>query len=122
MNKIRKMILALLIIVFVLQSCNNYDVTNLENKVSNIETREDINASGNDKNVVISDVGIFKDEEFGGIFFNIKIDDFKKMGFELGDSVDIEFTNRYQQKYKHDINRKTGLERYGNRYVEKCGN
>ena len=96
MNKIRKMILALLIIVFVLQSCNNYDVTNLENKVSNIETREDINASGNDKNVVISDVGIFKDEEFGGIFFNIKIDDFKKMGFELGDSVDIEFSNGYK--------------------------
>lgn len=96
MIKIRKRILMLLLLVFVLQSCNTIEVRKNENEFNNIKIKDDIKVSESDKNILISNLGIFKDEEFGGIFFNISIEDFNKKGFELGDSVDIEFSNGYK--------------------------
>lgn len=93
MIKIIKKIFLLLLIVFVLQSCNTVEVEKNKNLLSSIETKEDIKVSGN---ILVSNLGIFKDEEFGGVFFNISIDDFNKKGFEVGDSVDIEFSNGYK--------------------------
>ena len=36
---------------------------------------------------------IMHEEKFGGIYFDITIDDFNALGFAYGDSVDIEFSN-----------------------------
>lgn len=93
---IRKVIFLLFSIAFVLYSCNTIEVGKNKNLYSNIEIKEDIKVSENDENISISNLEIFKDEEFGGIFFNISIDDFDKKGFKFGDSVDIEFSNGYK--------------------------
>lgn len=34
--------------------------------------------------------------KFGGVYLDITIDDFNKLGFELGDSVNVEFSNGYK--------------------------
>jgi hypothetical protein len=34
--------------------------------------------------------------EFGGVYIEIKIDDFNKLGFQYGDSVNVEFSNGYK--------------------------
>lgn len=111
MFKISKKIFVLFLIVFVLQSCDTVEVNKNKNESSNIETKEDIKVSENDKNISVSNLGIFNDEEYGGIFFNISIEDFNKIGFKLGDSVDIEFSNGYKVKdipYYNGYYTKTG--------------
>ena len=34
--------------------------------------------------------------KFGGVYLDITIEDFNKMGFEFGDSVDVTFSNGYK--------------------------
>ena len=41
----------------------------------------------------LSRANIMHEEEFGGVYIDITIDDFNKLGFEYGDSVDVEFSN-----------------------------
>ena len=41
---------------------------------------------------------VSQDERFGGVYINIAIDDFNKLGFTYGDSVDITFSNGYELK------------------------
>ena len=38
------------------------------------------------------------DTSFGGVYINITIDDFNKLGFTYGDSVDVAFSNGYELK------------------------
>ena len=40
----------------------------------------------------LKDCSIHHDEEFGGAYINISTEDFNKLGFRYGDSVDIEFS------------------------------
>ncbi len=40
-------------------------------------------------------IGIVHEEEFGGIYIKMTIEDFMALGFEYGDSVDISFTNGF---------------------------
>ncbi|MBR6288008.1 MAG: tyrosine-protein phosphatase [Acholeplasmatales bacterium] len=49
---------------------------------------------GND--VKLENYGVMHETEFGGVYIKIEIDDFNELGFEFGDSVDIEFTNGYK--------------------------
>ena len=42
------------------------------------------------------DYPIEHETEFGGVYIQISIDDFNKLGFEYGDSVNISFTNGYE--------------------------
>ncbi len=46
---------------------------------------------GND--VKLENYDVMHETEFGGVYIKIEIDDFNELGFEFGDSVDIEFTN-----------------------------
>jgi len=41
-------------------------------------------------------VAVMRDESFGGVCIDITIDDFNRLGFEYGDSVDVEFSNGYK--------------------------
>ena len=49
---------------------------------------------GND--VKLENYDVMHETEFGGVYIKIEIDDFNELGFEFGDSVDIEFTNGYK--------------------------
>lgn len=41
---------------------------------------------------------VMRDPSFGGVYIKITIDDFNKLGFAYGDSVDISFSNGYELK------------------------
>lgn len=43
----------------------------------------------------IADMAIRHEKEFGGVYIEIGIDDFNKLGFTYGDSVDVRFSNGY---------------------------
>jgi len=45
--------------------------------------------------LTVRDLPIEHEEEFGGIYVKITIDDFNKLGFIYGDSVDVSFDNGY---------------------------
>ena len=44
---------------------------------------------------VLKDYPVKHEEEFGGVYITISIDDFNKLGFVYGDSVDVAFSNGY---------------------------
>ena len=46
--------------------------------------------------IVLSDLGIIYDTEFGGAYIDLTIDEFNAYGFDYGDSVSISFTNGYK--------------------------
>ena len=48
-----------------------------------------------EKNIVLEDIPISHEEEFGGIYIEITIDDFNASGFNFGDSINISFSNGY---------------------------
>ena len=41
---------------------------------------------------------VSRDTSFGGVYINITIDDFNKLGFAYGDSVNVTFSNGYELK------------------------
>ena len=50
----------------------------------------------NKKNAIkLSNCGILHEVEFGGVCLKISIEDFNKLGFEYGDSVNVFFSNGY---------------------------
>lgn len=48
------------------------------------------------KKLSIDNYDIIHELEFGGVYIKSTIDDFNKLGFEYGDSVDISFSNGYK--------------------------
>lgn len=42
---------------------------------------------------VLNECAIHHDDEFGGAYIDISIDDFNKLGFKFGDSLDLKFSN-----------------------------
>ena len=58
------------------------------------------NSSNNDgstndtaQTVTTGEIGVLEDDEYGGVFIDITIDEFNALGFAFGDSVDITFDN-----------------------------
>ena len=51
-----------------------------------------------DKNTIvqIKDLCITHDDKFGGVFADISIDEFNKLGFNYGDSIDVLFSTGYK--------------------------
>ncbi len=47
-----------------------------------------------------SDRAVIHEEEFGGVYIDLTIEEFNSLGFEFGDSIDISFSNGYKL---HDI-------------------
>ena len=43
----------------------------------------------------LGSTAISHDEQFGGVYINCTIDDFNKLGFSYGDSINITFSNGY---------------------------
>ena len=50
---------------------------------------------GKEAAVTVSDRAVSHEEEFGGVYIDLAIDDFNALGFAYGDSVDISFSNGY---------------------------
>ena len=50
------------------------------------------------KSLKVENLAISGDDEFGGIFIEKTIEDFNKLGFKYGDSVNIKFSNGYELK------------------------
>lgn len=53
-------------------------------------------SSGAVRAASLEGVAVMRDESFGGVYIDITIDDFNRLGFEYGDSVDVEFSNGYK--------------------------
>ena len=47
---------------------------------------------------ILENQPVSQNERFGGVYINITIDDFNKLGFTYGDSVDVTFSNGYELK------------------------
>lgn len=45
---------------------------------------------------VACSTGVLKDEEFGALYLDVTIEEFNAMGFEFGDSVDVELSNGFK--------------------------
>ena len=69
----KKLLTAILILAILLTSCKKKEEPL---KVSGLET--------------------IHETEFGGVYLKMTIDDFNKLGFEYGDSIDLEFSNGYK--------------------------
>ena len=46
--------------------------------------------------LTVEDCDTLHEEEFGGVYIKVTIDDFNDLGFSYGDSVDVEFSNGYK--------------------------
>ena len=49
-----------------------------------------------DTGLTVSGKAIMHEEEFGGVYIDLTIDDFNALGFAYGDSVDVTFSNGYR--------------------------
>ncbi len=74
----KRLLILLMVLVFVLTGCQKKepDVPEQTVKVENLEVKHET--------------------EFGGVYIVMTIDDFNKVGFKYGDSVDVEFSNGYK--------------------------
>ncbi len=74
----KRLFILLMVLVFVLTGCQKKepDVPEQTVKVENLEVKHET--------------------EFGGVYIVMTIDDFNKVGFKYGDSVDVEFSNGYK--------------------------
>ena len=52
-------------------------------------------AKEEDPPLVVKDLAVIHETEFGGVYIVITIDDFNALGFEYGDSVDVAFSSGY---------------------------
>ena len=50
---------------------------------------------GEKESIETGELDLIHEEEFGGIYLKMTIDDFNALGFEYGDSVDVVFSNGY---------------------------
>ena len=51
------------------------------------------NSNSQRKDLVLENLGIYRDDEFGGAYIQIPIANFNDAGFKFGDSVDLTFSN-----------------------------
>lgn len=56
------------------------------------------NKKEEDKKIILENYNVSQDTKFGGIYINISIEDFNKLGFKYGDSVNVKFSNGYELK------------------------
>ncbi len=49
-----------------------------------------------DDTLTVEGLATIHETEFGGVYLQITIDDFNKLGFEYGDSIDLTFSNGYK--------------------------
>lgn len=69
-------------------------------------------AGGKNEPLVLTDRAVIRDENFGGVYFDLTADEFEELGFSFGDSVDVVFSNGYEMQ---DIP-------YYNGYYVRAGN
>ena len=79
--------------------------------------------------IVLENQTVSHDTKFGGIYINISIDDFNKLGFKYGDSIDVHFSNNYELKdipyyngYYVDIGELEMVGYPGYPYIKVCRN
>ncbi len=86
---------------FALAGCSAGQQSASAQKASDSNTTASASASTSEKSaarISLDDAAVLCDEQFGGVYINITIDDFNRLGFNFGDSVDVEFSNGYKLK------------------------
>ena len=56
-------------------------------------SNNDISANDTAQTVTTGEIGVIEDDEYGGVFIDLSIDEFNALGFAFGDSLDISFDN-----------------------------
>ena len=82
----KKIILVSMLLAFILCGCNKKQEEPVPEEQ---ETAEEIKAEG---------LATIHEEEFGGVYIKMTIDEFNALGFAYGDSVDVIFSNGYTLK------------------------
>ena len=80
-NRIMALLILSCIFLSMLCGCGN-DNTDSESATSDTA-----------QTVTTGEIGVIKDDEYGGVFIALTIDEFNALGFDFGDSVNISFDN-----------------------------
>lgn len=78
----KKIVSVMFLFLILLSGCN----TKKEDPVPEEEIAEEVS---------VKDLATIHEEEFGGVYLKMTIDDFNALGFEYGDSVDVLFSSGY---------------------------
>lgn len=54
------------------------------------------NGVPSDEKLILESYSVIHETKFGGVYIKITIDDFNKLGFKYGDSVNVKFSNGYE--------------------------
>jgi hypothetical protein len=88
-KKVFAFLIASILVLSVFAGCN-------QNKPATTDTTTTTVAP--EEIVTTGEIGVLKDEEFGGIYINLTVEEFNNLGFKFGDSVDITFDNGKELK------------------------
>ena len=86
-KNINKLYIVIIIISILLISLSGYVIYN--NAISN-------NGVPSDDKLILESYSVIHETKFGGVYIKITIDDFNKLGFKYGDSVNVKFSNGYE--------------------------
>ena len=131
MDKIRLILISFaLVLSFSFSGCAKEESVS-SNSSTESEITEEVKNSDKvaDEELKVADLQCIHELEFGGVYLKMSIEDFDKLGFVYGDSVNIEFSNGYtmeDQPYYNGYYTKTGeslLVAYpGYDYIKACIN
>jgi len=85
-TRITALVIIICIFLTILCGCAN-DNTNTEEVTEKTATKD---TAGE---VTTGEIGVIQAEEYGGILFDLSIDEFNALGFDFGDSVNVRFDN-----------------------------
>ena len=90
------MFVLICILTTVLCGCGNSKTSNETtscDKTINQTTSSEKATDDTAQAVTTGEVGVIQDEEYGGTFIDLPIDEFNALGFDFGDSVNVSFDN-----------------------------
>lgn len=93
-NSIKK-ILAVLVSGAVMLSCMAACAANTSKSTASKSSKE-FSTNISEEKPLSTTVGVKEDTQYGSVIFRIKVDEFNGLGFKLGDSCDIVFSNGYK--------------------------
>ena len=86
-KNINKLYIVIIIISILLLSLGGYVIYN--KVIAN-------NGVPSDDRLILESYSVIHETKFGGVYIKITIDDFNKLGFKYGDSVNVKFSNGYE--------------------------
>ena len=87
-----------LLLLYKNKQLDNKNMKKLVFVISALMAVVSISGCSNKKDPVLKEYSIHHDDEFGGAYIDISIDNFNKLGFKFGDSVNLSFSNDVEYK------------------------